>query len=320
MKLIEFLAELKQRTIVRRSPSNGNIGLYPNRTAPFPTILFIPRDTPDLHEANTVTVIKFQPRKLSSIVTAISRKKYTTMDSTQQEDHLYDFLSKIKQLDIDSQDLAWIENLPQNSASMTTLNGKPRIFKYVTTDLGQTMMVYKSILGDPPQDVGEEHYVPFHDARLFLPDTMKERSRTAAVNTLETVYQYLERYGEEEVFTGDIRFIRLSSRVAGLYDQDSGAIAISPNIKKSDWTIVSLLHEYGHKKMYEFMSKEEIKKVEEKFRELRKTGESHMGDLDYASALADATDKIKTGMKAEYVGRKKNRKKNPYYYVKNIED
>ncbi|GAG08207.1 unnamed protein product, partial [marine sediment metagenome] len=174
------------------------------------------------------------------------------------------------------------------------------------------------LFGERP-DMGEGDFMPFHNARLFLPDNMSKRGRENAISVLEGVYQKLEKADETATFGGDIHFASgMASNVGGLYDTINKDIKVNPRISRSDENVFSLLHEYGHKRMYEQMSEAQHQEIKEQFLELRRSGESHMEDIDYASAVQDVLDRLQPGTEVNYIGREKRRKNDPHYQVKSI--
>jgi hypothetical protein len=179
-------------------------------------------------------------------------------------------------------------------------------------------MIYDAVFGERPEEMGEDDFTPFHNARLFVPDNMSKRNYDAAIVTLENVYRHLDQAGEIDVFGGDIRFIPLSSNVGGQYDANHDNIAVNQSIKKSDSSVFSLLHEYGHRKMLALMTPEARKVIKKKYADTKREGHSYGEDVDFGSAVLDAISQFKKGQELTYIGRKKDYKRNPYYVITDI--
>jgi len=204
-------------------------------------------------------------------------------------------------------------------AKIAELNGRARIFKYITTDLGLPEQVYLNTFGEQPE-MDDDHYVQFHNARLFVPDTMRPANVKAATEVLEAVYQHLDNAGEVEVFGGDIRFIKLPQNIGGQYSVTNDNIVVNQNMKGANAdALYTLMHEYGHKKMHTSLERSAVKEIEAKYLELLQSGESHMEDIDYATAVHHAISQFEMGQKLHYRGRKKNYARNPDYVITSID-
>ena len=314
MKLLELFAKLEEGSLFHRGTGTVS-GIYPSSRGNTPNVVFMARDGKNLKQSEYVTAIKVQPRKLKQLYDALLTKKYTTRDITAEEEALLPHINALRSLDITPQSLGVMQALP---VKVMDLRGRARIFKYVTTDLRQPMGVYQAVFGDPPAEMEESEFMPFHNARLFVPDTMASRSRAAAIATLEQVYKHLEQAGETDVFRGDIRFVRLNPGVGGIYDINHHDIKVSPNIRKSSQTVYSLLHEYGHKRHLEDMNDAQREIIKDKYRELKMEGEGYVEDIDYASAMLDAFGKFAPGTEIHYIGRKRDYKRDPHYVIKDV--
>jgi hypothetical protein len=317
VKFLEFLTELRKR-FVHRSVGTAS-GLYANKnSATLPTTVFVSRDGRSLKQSENIIAIKIQPKNMSIMKNALLRKKHITRDETPSDAAQLMLINKLHQLDLDG-DIS-IANLANNlPVTINELSGRARIYKYVTTDLGLPVMIYDAVFGERPEEMGEGDFTPFHNARLFVPDNMRKKNYDAAIITLETVYKHLDQSGEIDVFGGDIRFIPMPSRVGGEYDTEHQTITINQSIAKADVSkVFSLLHEYGHKKMYESLSDEARKAVKKKFIELRRDGHTYGEDIDYASAVLDAISQFEVGQNLTYVGRQKGYKQNPDYVITDI--
>jgi hypothetical protein len=316
MKFLEFLNELRRKYIHR---TNGSVsGLYANsNSATLPGTVFVPRDGRDLKQSEQIIAIKVQPRKLMAVKNELLNKTYNYRNATPSDEAQLMLINKLHILDLDGE--SSLANLANNlPVTVTELTGRPRIFKYITTDLGLPVMIYDAVFGERPEEMGKANFTPFHNARLFVPDNMRKRNYDAAIVTLENVYQHLDQAGEIDVFGGDIRFVPLASNVGGQYDADHDNIAVNQSIKKSDSSVFSLLHEYGHRKMLSLMTPEARENIKKKYRDVKREGHSYNEDIDYASAVLDAISQFEVGQNLTYIGRQKNYKRNPDYVITDI--
>ena len=316
MKLLELLNELRKRFTHR---SIGSVsGLYANsNSATLPSEVFVSRDGRDLKQSEQVLAIKIQPKKLATLKNELLKKKHTYHNATPSDHALIMLINQLHQLDLDGDNslASLANNLP---VTVTELTGRPRIFKYVTTDLGLPVVIYDAVFGERPEEMGEDDFTPFHNARLFVPDNMRKRNYDAAIVTLENMYQHLDQAGEIDVFGGDIRFIPMASNIGGQYDVDHQTITINQGINKSESNVFSLLHEFGHKKMFALMSDEARKAIKQKHSEVRRGGHTYGEDIDYVSAVMDAVSQFEVGQNITYIGRRKDYKRNPDYVINGI--
>jgi len=315
MKLLEFFGqinELQSRVFTRGS---GPIkGFYGTRNAIIPTVILVSQDGSDLEYADDVYAVKLQPNSLKKLKKEINMKQFRGQEVSESDKAYLAMIELFQKLSLTGEHIQKIgKTLP---AKIMELNGRPRIFKYMTTDLGMTQTAYTNTFGEMPE-MDEGDFVQFHNARLIVPDTMRPANVKIATDALELVYQHLDKAGEIEVFGGDIRFMKLSSYTGGTYSITNQTIIVNQNIKRGDTmqAVFTLLHEYGHKKMYEFMTPAAVAEVKDKYRELRRGGESHIEDIDHATAVYHALSQFQTGQELYYVGRKRAFKRDPHYVI-----
>jgi hypothetical protein len=149
---------------------------------------------------------------------------------------------------------------------------------------------------------------------------MKPNNIKAANEILGAVYQLLDKAGEVEVFGGDIRFIKLPHNISGQYSVTNDNIVANQSMKGANAdSVYTLLHEYGHKKMHTSMDRATVKEIDTKYGELRRSGETYMQDIDYATAVHHAISKFQTGQHLHYRGRQKQYARDPDYVIKSID-
>ena len=318
MKLLEFFCQINElRGRVFTKGDGPILGLYGSAGARVPTYIFVSSDGSDLKYADDIYALKIQPNNLKKLKREIMMKQARGQASGSDEAYLT-MISLFESLSLTGEQVRSIgQHLP---AKITELSGRPRIYKYLTTDLGLPEQVYLNTFGAPPE-MDDGHFVQFHNARLFVPDTMKPINIKAANETLEAVYQHLDDAGEIEVFGGDIRFIKLPHNVAGQYSVTNDNIVANQSIKGANAdSVYTLLHEYGHKKMHTSMERAAVEEVESKYRELLRGGETYMQDIDYATAVHDAISQFQVGQHLHYRGRQKQYARDPEYVIKSIDE
>jgi len=319
MHLLEFfgqLNELRDRVFTR---SRDNLlALYGTSRAEIPTHILMSSDNSDLKYADDIYIISLQPTKLKKEYSELSRKNRTVGVSQDEADRIR-IIEAFSHLELDAEFLREMgDKLP---AKIAELSGRPYIYKYITTDLGLSPQVYTSAFGEDAPEMDEDQFTQFHNARLIVPDAMKPNKLKIALSMLEETYQRLDASGEIDVFGGDIRFLKLPTRTAGEYSITGDFISINQNLTRANKSAVyTLLHEYGHKKMYTMMTPDAVKKIKEKYIDLLRSGESHIPDIDDASALLDATEQFQPGQQFTYIGRARRYKRNPYYIIKSVKD
>lgn len=319
MKLLEFFGQINElRGRIFLKGDGPILGLYGSAGARIPTFIFVSSDGSDLKYADDIYALKIQPNNLKKLKREIMMKQARGGGATGSDEAYLTMISLFESLSLTGEQVRSIgQHLP---AKITELSGRPRIYKYLTTDLGLPEQVYLNTFGAPPE-MDDGHFVQFHNARLFVPDTMKPINIKAANETLEAVYQHLDDAGEIEVFGGDIRFIKLPHNVAGQYSVTNDNIVANQSIKGANAdSVYTLLHEYGHKKMHTSMERAAVEEVESKYRELLRGGETYMQDIDYATAVHDAISQFQVGQHLHYRGRQKQYARDPEYVIKSIDE
>ena len=317
MRLLEFFGqinELRGRIFIR---GDGPIlGLYGMANARVPTHIFVSADDSDLKYTDDIYALSIQPNNLKKLKREIMMKQAQGQASGSDEAYL-SMIGMLESLSLTADQVRSIgKHLP---AKIVELNGRPRIYKYLTTDLGLPEQVYLDTFGAPPE-MGEDEFVQFHNARLFLPDTMKPNNIKAANEILGSVYQLLDKAGEVEVFGGDIRFIKLPHYTAGQYSVTNDNIVANQSMKGANAeSVYTMLHEYGHKKMHTSMDRAAVEEIDTKYDELIQSGETYMQDIDYATAVHHAISQFQIGQQLHYRGRQKQYARDPDYVIKSID-
>lgn len=186
------------------------------------------------------------------------------------------------------------------------LHGRAKIFSYLTTDLRMPEMVYRKFFGEPPALTHGAHYEAFYNARLFFPAVMREARKQALLTMLRHVRDALVAAGLERVFSGDIRFVKQKASAAGLYYVDTKDMRIEPDANNSKAVVYAILHEYGHKHYYEFLTEDHRLLVRSKYYELRNAGVRFVDAK--AADRKTAARKLVPGVKLRYLGKSRKMK------------
>lgn len=320
MKLLEFFGqinELTARLFLRDNKDGSAAGVYGTSGASIPTHIIVSADGSDLKYTDDVYIVSLQPANLKKFKRELNKKQYMGQGITTSDEMYLAMIDLIENMTLTGEHIRKIgKNLP--TKKIVELNGRPRIYKYLTTDLGLPAQVFQNTLGELPE-MDEGDFTQFHNARLIVPDTMKPANIKAATATLEAVYQRLDQAGEIDVFGGDIRFVKLPTYTAGQYNVTNRDILVNQKLSNVNMSsLYTLLHEYGHKKMYELMTPEAVKELQQKYSELLGSGEQWSEDVDYASAVMDAASQFQAGQHLTYIGRKRAYKRDPNYVIKSI--
>ncbi len=294
--------------------NNGGVAFFGRRNAPTPGMLVKPNDTTSLMNAESMTIIQVN-------VAAGNRLwKQWYINHTGDEYTLEGrFISIWRHLGTENS-FKNIQNLGESPEvfKISIVEGREKIFKVMTTDLRMPLPVYEKYFGEIP-DLGEDHFIKFNGARVFIPDNMRAATRKRMLSILEELFQILKSFGFGFLFHGDIRFIKLDGNTAGLYMVKHKTMSIQPFVKKNSGVIYTLLHEFTHKYWYEYMDEKARLKVKQKYNELRKNGVGHIEDSgDFDAAKANVVDSIKVGTPVEYVGRKQVFKRIKYFTIGSI--
>jgi len=226
---------------------NGEHFIYPTNNADFPSAVLVPIDTQELKTANNVMVVRFNPKNLKKVINELLSGR------AMHDKILRMYQDAIKNLNMRPY-LNMMYEMPYTR--LVDLKGRDRIYKYLITDLKLQVSSVGNILGDIPE-LGEDHFTPFHNAQLFVPDNMRPASKKIALTVLEEVYDSLQKIGTDAVFSGHI--ILMPLKADGEYVMKTGEIRMNANTRNPPRAVVTLLHEYGHKLQYEFMAPEQVK-------------------------------------------------------------
>ena len=187
----------------------------------------------------------------------------------------------------------------------------------MTTDLRLPVVVYRQFFGEPPK-LAKKDTQKFHNAQVFFPETARASTRKAMAEVLELVYQNLKGAGFEFLFHGDIRFVPLGGKQMGNYSVQGQDIRVSPRVKASKKVLFNLIHEYGHKLWYEYVSEETKKVVKSKYIELLRSRIRHRKDTKQQDERERLMKQFRPGMTIEYMGRKERFKKYKFFKITKI--
>lgn len=188
----------------------------------------------------------------------------------------------------------------------TTLDGRPAIYRTLTTDLKMPEGTFRRYFGTPPELTHGEHYQPFHNARLFFPETMRATRQKALLAMLGECFEILTGAGLGTVFGCDVRFVQQKQSAAGLYYVATDDMRIAPQAENSKSVVFTLLHEYGHRFFMRFAPPETRKLVKEKYWQLRIDGVRYVDPQ--AQEKKDARSKLQVGTRLRYTGAKRTLK------------
>lgn len=186
----------------------------------------------------------------------------------------------------------------------TVLDGRPAIYRTLTTDLKMPEGAFRRYFGEPPELTHGEHYEPFHNARLFFPETMRATRQKALLAMLGECYDVLTGAGLGAVFGCDVRFVQQKQSAAGLYYVNTDDMRIAPQAENSKSVVYTLLHEYGHRFFNRFASPETRKRVKDKYWELRIEGVRYVDPQ--AAEKKEVRNKLQVGTKLRYTGKKRS--------------
>lgn len=156
---------------------------------------------------------------------------------------------------------------------MVEVTGRERIYRYITTDLKMPVTLFVQIFGEVKEEVSSDHSERFHNALLIFPESMRDGRREVIVPLLERVFNHLKAAGLERIFKGNIRVMDRGARNLGTYVLSTGDMTLSPRgISDPNDMVYTLIHEYGHKHFYEFLTPAERDMVKNKYYELVKSG------------------------------------------------
>ena len=288
------------------------ISYYTAKESTFPSIAFMNPST-QLTEATWIDIVLFSTTKITKLLREFATIRYA-------EDHpnyspLKEKISKILQATASNNailsNLEYFKSTPE-LYKVVRLNGRERIFRYLTTDLKMPLVYYVDAFGEVSEAEGtdhSEHVEYFHGAKLFFPEAMRENRRIAMRHMLGKVYDHLKQVNLTNIFKCDIRFATQLMKTAGRYHIDTKDIRIQPNAEDSDAVVYTLIHEYGHKHFFETLSADQRAAIKNKFDQLgvEKAVTRTMFRKEFRSVTEFAKQHFSAGTTLEWLG--KNTKK-----------
>jgi len=300
--------------------NDGTRMFYGRQRATVPGVIFKPADGNSIMNSGhifSVVVNNAAGTKMWNKIIADNPGGTVTQGSIEHE--FLQLWANLNNSTQDSVDLRAMSEFPK-IFKITELYGRERMFKFITTDLRMNPLMFEQVFGDIPE-LGEEDYVKFHDARVFIPDNARAANKKSMMDILETLHQHLKANGFGFLFHGDIRFIRISGNAIGLYGITTKTMVIQPTVKKSKSVIFTLLHEFSHKYWFEYMDQEARDKVKKQYWDLMRAGVVYNKDTSLQDASkAEVLASIEPGMTVVYKGRKRGFKDYSPYVIKSITD
>ena len=150
MKLLEFFGIINELQTNVYSRGGGSIkGFYGTRNAQIPTLILLSTDGSDLKYADDVYALRLQPNSLRKVKRDLSMKQYRGQELTDVEQMNIAIINLFQNLRLDGDLVRKIgDSFP---AKIIELNGRPRIFKYMTTDVGMPEGAYTNTFGEKPE-------------------------------------------------------------------------------------------------------------------------------------------------------------------------
>jgi len=197
------------------------------------------------------------------------------------------------------------------------LTSRVELFKYLTVDLSMPSETFERYLGDAPTDFDDNDYVAYHDARVFFPDNIRESVKKNMLSLLDVFENLLDAKKLNFLIDdSDIRFSKLPGKTIGTYNKSSRNIIIQYSAKKTQEVIYTIIHEYGHKFWYEYMTDKHhthIKNMFEKIKGVEKYSNIHQSTRD--EYMAGIIPQLKVGQEVHYLGRKRTYKSNSPFTI-----
>jgi hypothetical protein len=204
-----------------------------------------------------------------------------------------------------------------------TINGREKLFRYLTTDLKMPQNQFEKFFGVFSGELSNEHTERFHNAILIFPESMRESRRKTLLSVLERTYQHLEHAGMARVFGGKIRCITKSG-AAGVYIPATQTMSVTPIDANEDSMVATLIHEYAHKFWYEIMTPAQRDAVRTKYKELYNERIRALVNFDRVAAQKKSdiaasvnTDLLKLGTIVVYAGKSSKAAKRGERFVVN---
>ena len=281
------------------------------RTIKSPALVILSLDNTSIKESENFLAIIIKSRTLDNALSDLWQKSHSFGVEKSEMKADYDALSNIRSSLYSGGDklLSIIDNIRNNKSPFFTtkeIKTKGSLYKFMTTDMKMGNAFYKQVFGEiPSHDTMDSSYTKVGDAKLLFPDGIRESNKEALINLIKEVKSKLDDKGLGNLVSGIIHFMNFTGNRIGDYNLVDGQLRIHPNVKKSNDTIFTIVHELGHKLYHEVIS-DKIPQIKEDYLLQMKNYKPKSPDMNAIRGDLDFLKKLHVGMVVTYSGRKKN--------------
>lgn len=266
--------------------------------------LIVMSDESQLLNTSSVTFIVLASKKIKEAIT----KAYSTYSdeyTTDQKFAIRDLHLYLRRLTPEG--IEAFRKFPE-FFKFTKLEGREKIYRYLTTDLKMPVSLFTKYFGEftPSNDQHDgDHVEKFHGATLIFTESIRPNRKKSLLEMLQNVYGHLNSVGLSRLFSGDIRFVDIGAKYLGQYFLSSHDMRIRPSANNSKQVVFTVIHEFGHKFYYEFMTEEQRNAVRNQYNSLVKSGKRIVAGIKFANQKSNKILDIHAGSFLIYTGKKK---------------
>ena len=320
MKLLELFnstVPLLEQSFNYRLVGRGGyntVAYYGNRNDKIPSLMVMSMDNKPLAESDNFVVITVKPRIAFKKAQEKDKRNGVAYSPLSAQTALINYANS----EVEPQSLQYM-SIHSDIFNIKEINGRGRMFVYMTTTLGMSVGMFERNLGEVPEI--DEGYIDVYGARLFFPENMRPKRKEGFVDLFRQLHKMFYAHSFINLIAGDVRFVKLTGNTLGLYYLATNDIRIKPTAQANNRLLFTMIHEHGHRYWYQFSSEEARKTVRETFTQLQKGGENYVNPNEDSikQRQQDFYDQIEIGSTVNYKGRKGAFKRHTPMTVKNKE-
>lgn len=148
---------------------------------------------------------------------------------------------------------------------------KSRLYQILTVENALPANTFSELFGSIENGAAAD--VTVDGIHFHFPEKMRYSRRKEFINILLMVKDFYKKHGLGNVVTGEVSFSKINGATCGFYNIPTKSIKIDPATKDDNLTILyTIIHEFAHKLMYEFLPPNVVGEISRKFNDLYRIG------------------------------------------------
>lgn len=250
--------KLSESTYFTRSPKSVSIS---SGRSGFPNMVIFSVDG-DIAVAEKFIVVVSKPRLVNKKYQEISRRRYGYDPSTSPEsdEEYFTIIQNFghKNSDVIDQILKSKENNKDKLFEILTFDSFVSLGTYlikINKDITKYQIenIFKRAFSEIDKE-SKDDYVEIENFTILFPSSMQKNRKDFFVSTIFDAISRIKNKGINYSIHSDIIFGKIGGKTIGLYYVDSQDLRIDPSSNVKNLLLGTIIHELGHKFMYEELS------------------------------------------------------------------